>query len=302
MLKNILVQLLVFILVYPFLFLISILPFRVFYIFSDVVYVLVYYIIGYRKKVVTNNLKLVFPEKDEKTIREIRKKFYKHMCDMFLEMIKSISISNSQLNKRFIIKNPEEINRLEALDKSIIVMYGHYASYEWSFAVENYVTFKGYGIYKPIANKYFDNLIKRIRSKFGTTLIPARKAIATMTEFKAENKKSITAFLSDQTPKLSRAYYWQEFLGINVPCFIGAEMLAKKLDHTVVYLKIEKVKRGHYEAEFVTLAENPSEYKDYDITDKFTKELEKQIYKAPEYYLWTHKRWKHKDNAPKDQS
>jgi Kdo2-lipid IVA lauroyltransferase/acyltransferase len=289
------VQFIAYILIYPFLWLISILPFRIFYMFSDITYVIVYYIIGYRKKVVTENLKLVFPNKSNKEIFVIRKKFYKHMCDMFLEMIKSISISRSQLSKRFIITNPEELGRLESLNKSIILMYGHYASYEWSYVIENYLTYKGYGIYKRIKNVYFDRLAKRIRSKYNTSLIHTKEAISTINLNEKDDIKSIIAFLSDQSPKYKKAYYWSEFMSIKVPCFTGAEMLAKKLDLSVAYLKVNKIKRGYYQAEFISLADNANSYTDYEITDKFTKALEEQIYEAPEYYLWTHKRWKHRN-------
>jgi Kdo2-lipid IVA lauroyltransferase/acyltransferase len=289
------VQFIAYILIYPFLWLISILPFRVFYVFSDIVYVIVYYIAGYRKTVVTENLKLVFPKKSDKEIFAIRKEFYKHMCDMFLEMIKSISISRTQLSKRFIIKNPEELQRLESLNKSIILMYGHYASYEWSYVIENYLTYKGYGIYKRIKNNHFDKLAKRIRSKYNTTLIQTKEAISLISQNETDGIKSIIAFLSDQSPKYKKAYYWSEFMSIKVPCFTGAEMLAKKLDLSVAYLKVNKIKRGYYQAEFISLADNARTFNDYEITDKFTKALEEQIYETPQYYLWTHKRWKHRN-------
>jgi len=268
--------------------------------FSDLVYILVYHIAGYRKKVVNENLKLVFPNKSFKELTAIKKKFYKHMCDMFFEMIKSISITKNQLNKRFIIKNPEELKRLEGLNKSIILMYGHYASYEWSYVIENHLTYKGYGIYKRIKNRYFDKLAKRIRSKYNTVLIHTKEAIHIITKNEAEGIKSIIGFLSDQSPKYEKAYYWSNFMSINVPCFTGAEMLAKKLDLSVAYLKVKKHKRGYYEAEFISLADNSIALKDYEITDKFTQALEAQIHEAPEYYLWTHRRWKHRNKVPKE--
>lgn len=291
-------QFLAYIIIYPFLWLISILPFRLLYLFSDIVYLIVYYIIGYRRKTVKENLTMVFPEKSEKEIKSISKKFYRHMCDMFLEMVKSLTISHSQVLKRFVIKNPENISHLESLNKSIVTMYGHYASYEWSYAVENYISIKGIGIYKKIRNKYFDNLVKKIRSRYNTELIDTKKAAVKIAHYEKEGVKTIIAFLSDQSPKSFKKYYWTKFMGIDVPCFTGAERMAKDLDLTVTYLKIEKVKRGFYEAEFITLAENADDYKDYDITDKFTKELEAQIRKAPEFYLWTHKRWKHRGKKP----
>ncbi len=288
-------QFIAYILIYPFLWLISILPFRIFYMFSDITYVIIYYIIGYRKKVVTENLKLVFPNKSNKEISVIRKKFYKHMCDMFLEMIKSITISETQLNKRFIIKNPEELKRLEQLNKSVIVMYGHYASYEWSVVVVNNINFKGFGVYKRIKNKYFDKLVRGIRSKYNTTLIHSKEAISRIVKNEAKGIKSMIAFLSDQSPSESKKTYRKAFMNVEVPCFTGAEMLAKKLDLSVTYLKINKVKRGYYEAELITITDDAKNKKRHEITNLFIKALEEQIYEAPEYYLWTHKRWKHRN-------
>lgn len=287
-------QFLAYILVYPLLWLISILPFRILYAVSDGVYLLLYYVIGYRKKVVTSNLKLVFPEKTEAEISAIRKKFYKHLCDMFLEMAKTMSISEKELKKRFKILNPEALQRLESLNKSVILIFGHYASWEWSIVIQNYINFKGLAVYKRLANKHFDTLVKDIRSKFNTDLISTKETIHVINDMEAKGIKSITGFLSDQSPRLTKDVYWGTFMGVEVPCFTGAERLAKKLDLTTAYLKVNKVKRGYYEAEIITLAENPNDYKDYELTDMFLREVEKQIYEAPEYYFWTHKRWKHK--------
>ncbi len=285
---------LAYILIYPLLWFISIMPFRILYLISDGLYVLLYYIIGYRKKVVTNNLKLVFPEKSEKEIFAIRKKFYKHLCDMFLEMAKTMNISEIELKKRFKILNPEECKRLESLNKSVILMYGHYASWEWSVELQNHVNFKGLGVYKKLANTYFDKLAKAIRSKYNTQLISTKEAVSTINDYENKGIKSMTAFISDQSPRLTKEVYWGTFMGIDVPCFTGAERLAKKLDLAIAYLKVTKLKRGYYEAEIITLAENPNDYNDYELTDMFLREVEKQIYEAPEYYFWTHKRWKHK--------
>ncbi|MFB9056559.1 lysophospholipid acyltransferase family protein [Mariniflexile ostreae] len=285
---------LVYILVYPFLWLISILPFRILYLISDGLYVVLYYIVGYRKKVVISNLRTVFPNKTEEERNLITKKFYKHLCDMFLEMAKTMSISKKELQKRFNITNPEELQRLESLNKSIILIFGHYASWEWSIEVQNHINYKGFGVYKKLANPYFDKLVRDIRSKFKTTLISTKETIHAINQNEAQGVKSIIGFLSDQSPKLSKEVYWGHFMGIKVPCFTGAERLAKKLDLTTAYLKVTKIKRGYYEGEIITLAENSKDYKDYELTDLFLREVEKQIENAPEFYFWTHKRWKHR--------
>lgn len=288
---------LAYILVYPLLWLISILPFRVLYLVSDGLYLLLYYIIGYRKRVVTQNLKLVFPEKTENEISTIRKKFYKHLCDMFLEMAKTMNISEAELKKRFKIENSETLQYLESLNKSVILIFGHYASWEWSIVIQNYVKFKGLAVYKKLANKYFDRLVKNIRSKYNTDLISTKETIHIINDNESKGIKSITGFLSDQSPRLTKDVYWTSFMGIKVPCFTGAERLAKKLNLTTAYLKVNKIKRGYYSAEIIILAENPNQYKDYELTDIFLRQVEEQIYKAPEYYFWTHKRWKHRGKA-----
>lgn len=289
---------LAYILIYPLLWLISILPFRILYLVSDGVFVLLYYIIGYRKKTVTQNLRLAFPEKSEKEIATIRKAFYRHLSDMFLEMAKTMTISESELKKRFKIINPEELNRLVSLNKSIILMFGHYASWEWSIVLQQYINLKTLAVYKPLANKYFNNLVKNIRSKFNTDLISTKETVSAINDHEARNIKTLIGFLSDQSPRRTKDVYWGEFMGIKIPCFTGAERLAKKLDLTTAYLKVTKIKRGFYEAKIMTLAENPNAYKDYQLTDMFLREVEKQIYEAPEYYFWTHNRWKHRDKNP----
>ncbi|WP_242086978.1 lysophospholipid acyltransferase family protein [Aestuariivivens sediminis] len=288
-------QFLIYILVYPLLWLISILPFSLLYLLSDAFYMLIYYIIRYRKKVVHNNLILVFPDKTKKEIRTIEKRFYRHLCDMFLEMVKTMSISKNEMKKRFHIVNTAELKRLESLNKSVIMMFGHYASWEWAIELQNHINYKGYGVYKKLANAYFDKLVRNIRSKFNTTLISTKDTISTVNENENKGVKSVIGFLSDQSPRLSKDVYWGEFMGVKVPCFTGAERLAKKLDLTIAYLKVKKINRGYYEAEVITLTENPKTHKDYELTNLFLREVEKQIYEAPEYYFWTHKRWKHRN-------
>jgi KDO2-lipid IV(A) lauroyltransferase len=293
-------QLLVFVIIYPFLWFISILPFRLLYIFSDLVYILVYYVIGYRKKVVNSNLTLAFPDKTNAEIKAIERKFYKHMCDMFLEMIKSLTISKGEMIKRFKFVNFEVLQKFEEQKRSVVLMCGHYASYEWMMSLGYHIKHNGYGVYMPIANKYFDRLVKRIRTKHGAYLIPKKEATKTIREHFTSGELAMYGLASDQSPQLKRARYWRNFLGVKVPVFLGAEKIAKEYDYPVVFLDIQKVKRGYYETTVSIITEDPRALADYKITDTFTEMLEAQIRKQPEYYLWTHKRFKHKDKAPKD--
>ena len=289
-----LMQFLLYLFLYPLLWFLSILPFRVLYLFSDFVYLIIYYIIGYRKKTVRENIALALPHLSEKERLVIEKKSYQHMCDMFLEMIKTMSISESEMNKRFQFVNLEIYKELEKEGKSIALMCAHYASYEWVISINNKINFKGYAIYKRINNKYFDKLVRDIRSKFKANLITTKETIPTIRENFKNNVLGIYGFASDQSPRISSAFHWNTFMGIEVPVHTGAEMLDKKYDMNVVFLKVEKVKRGYYQAQFQTLSENTSEVLNYEITDQFLKLVEQQIHEAPEYYLWTHKRWKHR--------
>lgn len=287
-------QRLAFLLVYPLLWLISKLPYRLFYAFSEAVFVLVYYLIGYRKKVVWRNLQRAFPEKKEAELKRIRKAFYHHFCDIFLEMIKTISLSEKELKARFVLKNPEEMHRLESLGKSNVVMLGHYNSYEWVIALQlQGMKHKAYGIYKALRNPYFDKMIHDSRGKFNTHMLDKDDVARQMIRDKSRGVLASYGMVADQSPKLNSSNYWRPFFGHRVPVFVGSEHLAKRLDYAMTYLKIDKVKRGYYEAELVPLADTPKTTPDFQITDRYFDMLEAQIREHPANYLWTHKRWKH---------
>ena len=292
--KNNGMQFLVFILAFPFLWIISILPFRIFYWFSDFIYLIVYHIIGYRKKTVKENLALALPHLNDKERLTIEKKSYHHLCDMFLEMIKTMTISSAEMNKRFVVTNIELVKEYENKGKSTVLLASHYASWEWLLSINQKTKFKGIGVYKKIANKYFDKLIRDIRSKYNAELVETKKAIPLMAENQKNGILSMYGLASDQSPKLNRAFHWDKFMGIEVPVHTGAEMLAKKYDLNVLFVKVKKVKRGFYEATFVPITDNPTSIPDFEITNTFLREVEKQILEAPEYYFWTHKRWKHR--------
>ena len=287
-------QFLIYSISFPFLWIISKLPFRLFYWFSDCIYILVYYIIGYRKKIVRNNIFIALPHVSEEKRLVIEKKFYHHMCDMFLEMIKTMSISSEEMKERFKITNIELLKEYEQKNKSIILLAAHYASWEWLLSINESTSFKCYGVYKKVNNKYFDAKVRAIRSKFKSILVTTDNTIALINDNEKNGIMSLYGLASDQSPQVHKTFHWQEFMGITVPVHTGAEMLAKRYDLEVVFAKVKKVKRGYYEATFVPIANNPKSIPDYEITDAYLKEVEQQILEAPEFYFWTHKRWKHR--------
>ncbi len=259
---------------------------------------MVYRILGYRKKVVRENLKLALPHLTDSERLTIERKFYTHMCDLFLEMIKTMTISEKEIRKRFVFTNIEVFKELEQKEKSIIIMLGHYASWEWMVSMAMYTDSKAYAVYTKVENKYFDRLVKKIRAKFDGHLIVTKDTIRELSYNKVNKIQSYYGFASDQSPVLHKAFYWDKFMGIEVPVHTGGEMLAKRLDLNMIYVAIKKVKRGHYEATFEKLVDNPKDYPDYEISSIFLRKLEQQILETPEHYLWTHKRWKHAGKKP----
>jgi KDO2-lipid IV(A) lauroyltransferase len=251
-------------------------------------------VIGYRKKTVRDNLAMALPHLSDKERLIIEKKSYHHLCDMFLEMAKTMTISKAEMDKRYVFTNIETYLELEKEGKSIALMCAHYASYEWAVSMNHHINFIGYGIYKKIANKHFDKLVRDIRSKFKAVLITTKETKSTI-EFNAKNNiLGLYGFASDQTPRRSDNMYWYNFMGIETPIHFGAEMLAKRYDMNVIFLKGRKVKRGYYEATFEVLSTDVKSVPNYQISEDFMRRVEQQIHEAPEFYLWTHKRWKHK--------
>ena len=290
---------LVFYLSSPIIWLFSKLPFSVLYVISDGLYYLLFYIVGYRKAVVLNNLKLSFPEKSEKELKGIRKRFFKHFTDVFIESIKSFSISKEELQRRYHYKNPEVVNEVAKNGKSIILLGSHYANWEWITSTPLVLDIEVFAAYTKLENKYFEKAIKKNRTKFGLIGFKTTEFIKYMMSNVKNKRQGLYILLSDQSPQLKKTFYWKEFLGVKVPIHTGAEMLSKKFDCAVINYSCRKVKRGYYEIEFETITTTPKEFEDYQIMDKYLEITEKLIREEPAYYLWSHKRFKHKDKAPK---
>lgn len=287
-------QLLMYILFYPLIWCISKLPFRLLYLLSDCVCFIVYRVVRYRKKTVRENIALALPHLSFTERVEVERKFYHHLCDLFLEMMKTLSITDDEINARFVYTNIEEYLALEQKQKSIALLCAHYNSYEWTISINSKISFEAFAIYKKINNVHFDRLVHQIRSRFKATLITNKEAIPKISQNARNKHLGLYGFASDQSPRVNAAHHWKTFMGHYVPVHTGGEMLAKKYDMNVAFLKIKKVKRGYYEAELVNINENVKDIPNYEISDRFMEMVEQQILEAPEFYLWTHKRWKHR--------
>jgi KDO2-lipid IV(A) lauroyltransferase len=267
-------------------------PFWLLYFCADIFYILTYYLIGYRKKTVIQNLKNSFPDKSDVEIRAISRKFYNHFADLIVETIKTSQMPESAFQERFRYKNPEVLNQLYDQNKSVSLLSGHYGNWEWTIALPKTIRHKVNVIYRPIQNETFDNYIKSVRSRFGMLMMMARISGRTMLELEKSGQLSATYYLTDQTA-LKDTDYWIMFLNQETAVFPGAEKMAAKLKQAVVFMDIQKVRRGYYEVEFTKLFDDASTTEKYEVTKVHTKFLEDIIRKRPELWLWSHKRWKH---------
>ena len=293
-------QFVIFAITYPFIWLLSRLPMRILYIKSDIFFFIVYYIIRYRKKVVLDNLKLSFPEKSNEELKLMSKKFFKHFMDLVMESIKAFSISEKQILKRYTYKNPELVNTLFKQGKSIALVGAHQANWEWSISLPLVLDQPITGAYTKLNNKYFEKAVRDSREKFGVIGVKTSETVKRMQYNVANKIQAAYILLSDQSPQPHKTFYWREFFNIKVPVHTGAEMLSKKFDLVVVNYLTKKVKRGYYETEFQLITDSPKEFENYQITDKYIDLTEKNILQQPELYLWSHKRYKHKDKVPKE--
>ena len=285
-------------LITPLLIFISWLPFWLLYFISDLFYYILYYGIKYRRKIVRKNLELSKVAKSTKDLIRIEKKFYRHLTDVFFEMFKFYSISPEEMKKRFYIENPEIFYQLEKKNKSVMFMTSHYGGFEWFLSINYHVPQLPFAVYTPLSNKSLESLIKKFRLRHGSKLISRYEAGSYIKKQIKENKLFLYGMAADQSAQIRSITYWKEFLGVKVPVFTGSERIAKQHNIPVVFGKVVKIKRGHYKVVVDLISEFPNEYKDYQITDIYIKKLEKQIREIPEYYYWTHNRFKHKDKAP----
>lgn len=283
----------VYILTYPLLWLLSLLPLRLLYFFSDFFFLIIFYVIKYRRKVVQNNLKLSFPNKNNEELAQIEQKFFRHFTDIFIEMIKSFSISRSVITKRYQYENLELLDKLSKDGKNLIIMVSHHANWEWLVGIHNLVPYKGYAAFARINNKHFNNKIIQSRSKFGGTLMSKDAIVKEIAKNKKEGVLSVYGLVSDQSPMVRHTRYWGAFFNQKVPVHIGAEMLAKRYDLNVVFLETKKIKRGYYRNRFSIITTDAKNTNEHQITDLYLTKLEQMIAAAPEHYFWSHNRFKH---------
>lgn len=272
--------------------LLSLLPLRLLYVLSDFLYIIFFYVVGYRKKVVYTNLANAFPEKSLSERKRIARKFYRHLADLIVETVKMISFNEEQLSRRVIYKNPELLHAFYDKGKSVIAVIAHYGNWEWLVASCSQQKHHLVTLYKPLRNKYFNRFFVKLRSKYGMELVPMRKALKTMLEYQGKNIPVVTSFITDQSTIKEKTQYWTTFLNQETGVYLGIEKIARRLGHAVVFLKMHKTGRGKYMLELEKLFDDVANTKKFEVTNRHVAALEEQIRNQPEYWLWTHKRWK----------
>lgn len=282
---------------YSFLWILTLLPLSVLYLLSNLMYYVTYYLVGYRKKVVVDNLSNSFPEKEAKEIELLAKKFFRHFCDTVVEILKLMHTSEKRMDKRITFKNLDHLQKFHTQGKAVTALMSHYANWEYIPFIACKLNAASASIYHPLRNKEFDGIMKEMRGQFGLRLFSMASTFRELIKLKKERGDYVLGVIADQVPHSETQRFWFKFLNQETPAFLGAEKIATRFNHAVVFIKMSKVKRGHFVIEVVPVADNAQDLKPYEITLKYHELLEDQIKERPELWLWSHRRWKKKRRA-----
>ena len=271
---------------------IAIWPLRVLYVLSDLIYPLVYYVAGYRREVVRKNLENSFPEKSDKEITKVEKRFYRHFCDYVMETVKLMHISDDEMRRRMRFTNPEYIEQLRSDGRPIFLYLGHQANWEYIISITMWTSpeLTAGQIYHPLSNKAMDKLIYRLRSRFNSIGIPQKQALRTIITMVRDGKQPLLGFIADQRPPRRPEPEWMTFLNQDTPIITGGETMGRKLNAHFVYGSMKCVRRGYYELTLQPI--HPIEGEECGYSKQYMRMLEQDIKGQPHLYLWTHKRWK----------
>lgn len=272
----------------------SLLPMRVHYVISDLMFWLLYKLVGYRRDVVRKNLTESFPEKSEEELQRIERGFYHFFCDYLVETVKLMTISREEMKRRVVFKHAELVDEIMGSGQSIALYLGHYCNWEWVSSIPLWLNPNAWcgQVYHPLENKNFDKLFLKIRERMDAHSIAMQDTLREVVNHKRNNQPIIIGYISDQVPYWTNIHHWVNFLNHDTPVLTGTERIVHKMGHAVLYLDIHRVRRGYYEAEFKLVTREPQKMKDFELTDIYFEMLEKSIRRSPEFWLWSHNRWK----------
>ena len=275
-------------------YLLSLLPLPVHHLFSDLIYLVIYRLLGYRVSVVRNNLASSFPEKDPDELRQIEQRFYHRLCDYFAETVKTMTISKRQLRRRFIFHGTELIDDCINQGQSCVVYLGHTFNLEWVTSLPLWVTPKAHcgQLYHALENPAFDRLFIRLRQRWGSECIPLTAILRKTVEYRQQGQPTVIGYLGDQVPHWNNIHHWCQFLNHDTPVMTGTERIAVKNHQALFFLDMQQTRRGYYEATFRLITRHPEQLQPFEATDIYHRLLEDNIRRQPELWLWSHKRWK----------
>lgn len=271
----------------------SLLPLPVLYLLAGPLYVVLNYVVRYRRKVVVENLRRSFPEKSERELNRLRDRYYWHLSQIALEMVKMLTISRRSLQRRYHCVNPEVVNNFFEQGRSVILMSSHYNNWEWMIvSLEEMFLHHGIGVGKGNSDKVFEKLVNRARTRCGTQVVFADTVRDTFEEYETQHHPAAYMMLSDQSPNSKKKCYVTQFLNQTTGVIFGAEHFARKYDIPVLYYEVIKERMGKYRVEVQLIADHPVELPEYAITQRYVELLEQTIRRQPAFWLWSHRRWK----------
>ncbi len=285
-----------FYIVYPLIWLLAWLPLPILYLFSDINYFILRYLVRYRKNVVEQNFLRSYPNLSAKERLRLENRYFRFLCDYAVETISLLHISEKEMKKRFRFTNIEVLLGLGEQNRNITAVFGHYCNWEWVSSlplwVDGKITIST--LYKPLSNKLFDQFFLKLRSRFGTRCIPKNNTLRAMLTMQKEDRPYVLAFIADQTPTRNNLHFWTQFLNQETPFLTGWETLVMKLDNALVYLNLKRVKRGYYTATFEIMEMDTRQCSEFELTERYVRRLEQTLEQDPSFWLWSHRRWKHK--------
>lgn len=278
-------------------YLLSLLPLRVHYLFSDVLYVLVAHVLRYRHRVVWKNLSEAYPDKSRAELKRLQRRFYRHLCDIVAETVKYTTISRRNIMRRMTFKGTEQVAEVLGSGQSVALLLGHYGNWEWvtSFALwmpptEREVVLGQ--LYHPLENKVFDRLVLKMRNRMGPVCISKNDTLRWLLEARQQGQVTMVGYINDQVPKWQNIHHWLPFLNHDTPVFTGIERITRSMNQAVVYLDVRCPRRGYYECEFQLITREPKTMGEFELTDIYFQRMQQTINRAPQYWLWSHNRWK----------
>ena len=280
--------------IYSLWFLLSLLPLRIHYMLSDLLYLIIYRLIHYRVAVVRKNIQKSFPEKDADELLAIERGFYHWFCDYLAESVKLLTMSRSQMRRRMVFKGTEVVDEVVRSGQSCAVYLGHYCNWEWITSLPLWVTPEAQcgQIYHVLENQEFDKLFLKLRQRWGAVCIPMAETLRRLIQYRQANQPVVIGYIGDQVPFWNNIHHWCQFLNHDTPVLTGTERLARQTGQAAFYLDVRCLRRGYYEAEFKLITREPKQLAEFELTDIYFRMLEESIRRDPACYLWSHNRWK----------